>query len=175
MQYRRFYRQGALYFFTVVTYQRRPILTNTDVMPVLKAAFKTVQQKYPFKIMALVVLPDHLHTIWQMPENDANFSIRWNQIKRYVSHHCKHYDNLNKTTSEIKKRQSSFWQQRFWEHCIRDDEDFANCMDYIHYNPVKHGYVQAAKDWRFSTFHKYVAQDVYPEDWGGVIQDFDYE
>lgn len=175
MQYRRFYRQGSLYFFTVVTYQRRPILTNPDVMPVLKTAFKTVRQKYPFKIEALVILPDHLHTIWQMPENDADFSTRWNQIKRYVSHHCRHYDNLAKTANEIKKRQSSIWQQRFWEHCIRDDEDFANCMDYIHFNPVKHGYAKAAKDWPFSTFHKYVKQGIYPEDWGGVSQDFDYE
>ena len=172
MQYRRFYRQGSLYFFTVVAYQRRPILTNPDVMAVLKAALKTVQQKYPFKIEALVVLPDHLHTIWQMPENDADFSTRWNQIKRYVSHHCKQYDHIEKTANEVKKRQSSIWQQRFWEHCIRDDEDLANCMDYIHYNPVKHGYAQAAKDWPFSTFQKYVRQGIYPEDWCGATQDF---
>lgn len=175
MQYRRFYRQGSLYFFTVVTYQRRPILTNPDVMGVLKTALKTVRQKYPFKTEALVILPDHLHTIWQLSENDDDFSTRWNQIKRYVSHYCRHYDTIEKTVNEVKKRQSSIWQQRFWEHCIRDDEDLANCMDYIHYNPVKHGYVQAAKDWPFSTFQKYVRQGIYPEDWGGVAQNLDYE
>ena len=80
MQYRRLYQPGAQYFFTVVTYQRRPILTNADVLHALKTAIKKVQQKYPFKINALVILPDHLHTIWQLPDNDSDFSMRWNQI-----------------------------------------------------------------------------------------------
>lgn len=175
MQYRRLYQPGAQYFFTVVTYQRRPILTNADVLHTLKTAIKKVQQKYPFKINALVILPDHLHTIWQLPNNDSDFSMRWNQIKRYVSHHCQHYDNIEKTNNELRKRQSSIWQQRFWEHCIKNEEDFEKHFDYIHYNPVKHRYVSSVADWKYSTFHKYVHQGIYPKDWAGVNQDFDYE
>lgn len=163
MNYRRFYRAGGTYFFTVVSHQRQPILTQTPIRQALRQAIVTVREKYPFEIMAWVLLPDHLHTIWQLPENDANFSERWRQIKRYSQYFI---------GSEIK-----LWQARFWEHCIRDEVDFAHHFDYIHLNPVKHGYVQNVVDWQFSTFHRYVKQEIYPSDWLGTNFDFsiDYD
>lgn len=172
MEYRRLYVQGVCYFFTVVTYQRRPILTNPDIWQTLKTAFKNEQQKNPFEIEALVILPDHLHTIWKLPENDADYSKRWNNIKRYVSFHCGENYALPRSKTQISKRQSTIWQPRFWEHCIRDDDDFYKHLDYIHYNPVKHGYVKNVADWRHSTFHRYVKEKIYPIDWGGVSDDF---
>ncbi|STZ75705.1 REP-associated tyrosine transposase [Bergeriella denitrificans] len=156
MDYRRFYRNGGLYFFTVNSYQRRPILTRADIRSTLREAVQKVRQNYPFEIQAWVLLPDHLHTIWQMPEADADFSVRWNQIKRHVTFHCgKQYAD------------GHIWQNRFWEHHIRDEQDFANHFDYIHWNPMKHGYVRSIADWPYSTFHRHVKAGIYPPDWCG--------
>ena len=154
MRYRRHYHAGGLYFFTLVSAQRQAILTHPEIRQTLRQAIRAVRQKYPFEIMAWVLLPDHLHTIWQLPENDVNYSERWRQIKRFTQYHCRdQFPNI--------------WQKRFWEHTIRDDVDFVRHLDYLHFNPVKHGYVDQVVNWEYSTFHRYVREGVYPADWGG--------
>lgn len=168
--YRRANTQGACYFFTVVTFRRQPILCDEAVRVALREAINSVREKKPFTIDAWVLLPDHLHCIWTLPEGDADFSSRWGLIKRQVSIQCReHYrraDWLN--VSKRKHRESTLWQRRFWEHQIRDESDFNRHVDYLHYNPVKHGYCQQVGDWPYSTFHRFVAEGVYPFNWAGV-------
>jgi putative transposase len=168
-RYRRANTTGATYFFTVVTYRRQKILCDPEVRTALRQSIEKVRQKRPFEIDAWVLLPDHLHCIWTLPEADANFSIRWAMIKRSVSLACaggyKRPDWIN--ASRRKHRESTFWQRRFWEHNIRDNNDFMRHLDYIHYNPVKHGLCDQVTDWPYSTFHRYVASGVYGSDWAG--------
>ncbi len=156
--------QGGTYFFTVVTTQRQPILTHPDVLAALRAAIKTTQITHPFTIEAWVVLPDHMHSIWTLPADDAQYSIRWSMIKRYVAKECRHLA-LPQTASQQKRREIAFWQRRFWEHQIRDQADYQRHMDYVHINPVKHQCVSQPKDWPYSTFHRLVKSGVYSEDW----------
>ena len=116
----------------------------------------------PFVIDAWVLLPDHLHCLWTLPDGDADFSTRWMMIKRAVSLACREdYRRADwVTASKLKHRESTIWQRRFWEHQIRDENDFARHVDYIHFNPVKHGHGQRAVDWPHSTFHRYVRDGV---------------
>ncbi len=176
-EYRRSIIAGGTYFFTAVTQDRLPILTCDEVRLVLREVIQEVRQSLPFIIEAWVLLPDHLHTIWTLPEGDANYQARWAIIKRVVSKidmvrktHPTYPDN-NFSASMQKRRERGFWQRRFWEHAIRDDEDFQRHMDYIHWNPVKHAYVTNPIDWPYSTFHRLVAQGLYPSDWGGAGAD----
>ena len=168
--YRRADTAGATYFFTVVTYRRQTILCDEWVRQALRDAVVSVREKRPFMIDAWVLLPDHVHCIWTLPPGDADFSMRWSMIKRQVSVTCsslyKRPEWIN--PSKRKHRESTFWQRRYWEHQIRDESDFRRHVDYIHYNPVKHGLCQRAVGWPHSTFHRYVAQGVYSADWGGV-------
>lgn len=159
---------GATYFFTVVSYRRRAILCDESVRTVLRDAINHVRTLRPFTIDAWVLLPDHLHCIWTLPEGDSDFSTRWGMIKRKVSLACgnqyKREDWI--TSSKRKHRESTIWQRRYWEHQIRDDGDFMRHVDYIHYNPVKHGRCKSAALWPYSTFSRYVKQGVYMMDWG---------
>ena len=166
--YRRTQQAGGQYFFTVVSEGRRPILTQPDIRTALRQAIIAVRENYPFKISAWVLLPDHLHTIWKLPESDADYSIRWNQIKRRVTHACEgaYHDATLLTDRRRIKRHGTIWQHRFWEHAIRDENDLNHYLDYVHYNPVKHGLVQSVVDWPWSSFHRLVLQGVYPSDWG---------
>ena len=126
-----------------------------------------MMSKHPFTIDAFVLLPDHIHCIWTLPENDFDYSTRWMLIK---SHFTRHYvinkNSVNLSTSRKNKREQNVWQRRFWEHQIRNQEDFNKHVDYIHFNPVKHGYVSKAKDWEYSSFPKYVRLGLYNDDWG---------
>lgn len=166
--YRRKKIPGALYFFTVITHERRSLFNENKARNLLNQSIQWVQERHPFTIEAIVLLPDHLHTIWKLPENDSNFSTRWSLIKkRFTQSYCKSVSiDVPLSPSRVKKRECGIWQRRFWEHYIRDEEDFSNHMNYIHYNPVKHGYVQSPRDWEWSTFHKYVAMGWYTIDWG---------
>lgn len=168
--YRRVYSGGNTYFFTLVMHRRQTILCNDDMRIALRDAIVTTRKIHPFKIDAWVLMPDHLHCIWTLPEGDANFTTRWGMIKRFVTKQCSEKyqrdDWLNK--SRIKRRESTLWQRRFWEHQIRDDVDFQRHFDYIHFNPVKHGYVGAVKDWEYSSFHRYVNNGIYSDNWGGL-------
>ncbi|MBI3230159.1 MAG: transposase [Burkholderiales bacterium] len=173
--YRRAIIPGATYFFTVVSYRRRPILCEPEIRTALHEAINWVRELRPFTIDAWVLLPDHLHTIWTLPANEADFATRWQSIKRRVSSQSAAF-LLNATqlnTSKIKRREASLWQRRFWEHCIRDDHDFARHMDYLHYNPVKHGLVTRVQDWPYSTFHRHVKAGRYPLNWGGQAEGID--
>ena len=166
-RYRRSNVGGATYFFTVTTYLRQPILTHPAVRNALRNSIDQVREKLPFAIDAWVLLPDHLHAIWTLPPDDAAFGKRWGMIKAHVSRSCGHLTEPRKppSASRIKRREIDFWQRRFWEHQIRDERDFERCVDYIHYNPVKHRLVKNVKDWPYSTFHRYANRGVYPEDW----------
>ncbi len=170
--YRRASLAGVTYFFTVVTYQRRDFLCNENVLSALRTAIEKTREKYPFTIDAWVILPDHMHAIWTLPHNDSDFANRWRLIKRYVTLACG--DILHQpalmTASKTKHRESTLWQRRYWEHLIRDDADYANHMDYVHFNPVKHGLVSRVSDWPHSSFHRYVKQGVYAENWGVSVQ-----
>jgi len=131
----------------------------------------------PFTIEAWVLLPDHLHAIWTLPNGDAAYGKRRGIIKAQVSRCCAHLadDNAARAVSRIERREHDFWQRRFWEHQIRDDLDFERHVDYVHYNPVKHGLVTQVAQWPYSTFHRCVNCGVYPRDWsvdpGEVVGD----
>ncbi len=170
-RYRRATVAGSSYFFTVVAYRRQPILCEVAIRNALRTAIETVRVARPFVIDAWVLLPDHLHCVWTLPDGDADFPTRWMKIKRAVSLACG--ENYRRTdwitASKLKHRESTIWQRRFWEHQIRDENDFARHVDYIHFNPVKHGHAQRAADWPHSTFHRYVRDGVYAHDWVGAM------
>lgn len=171
--YRRANTPGGCYFFTVVTHERRPILANPRSHEVLRDVVRAARRMLPFRINAWVTLPDHIHCIWTLPDADRDFSKRWGLIKAGFS---KRWDDASMIavdhSSRSRHRERTVWQRRFWEHEIRDEDDFGAHLDYIHYNPVRHGYVNHAKDWPHSTFHRYVQQGVYPKDWGGGNREF---
>jgi len=139
--YRRAPTDGCTYFFTLVSYQRQKILCNEFIRRSLRKAIKATQIKHPFTVDAWVLLPDHLHCIWTLPAHDKDFSTRWSVIKRRVSVACaqRYKQDYLMSDSKLKHRESTIWQRRFWEHQIRDQNDFNQHLDYIHYNPVKHG------------------------------------
>lgn len=165
MQYRRLYTHGASYFFTVNLQDRTSDLLIQEI-DLLRDCFRKVKQKHPFEINAIVILPDHIHTIWTIPKNDADYSKRWRLIKYYFSHQLKNQDEYISPSRE-KKQERGIWQRRFWEHKIRNQQDYNNHINYIHYNPIKHGYVQKVKNWRYSSFHKYVELGILDVDWYG--------
>lgn len=175
-EYRRANIKGGTYFFTVVTHQRQKILLGEEVRKALREGIEKTRVIFPFQIIAWVLLPDHLHCIWTMPDGDSDFSKRWGMIKRHVSKQCDHHlkDYISTDSSRLKRHESSFWQRRYWEHQIRDEADLARHVDYIHWNPLKHGLVAQVSDWPYSTFHRYAAEGVYPENWcGSVDKDLD--
>ncbi|WP_283147693.1 REP-associated tyrosine transposase [Silvimonas soli] len=158
---------GGTYFFTVVTEQRRPILTNADVRKALHVAIVETRRTRPFRIDGWVLLPDHLHCIWTLPDGDADFSTRWKKIKRDVSVACAEsylqHDLLNPRRRT--KGHSTLWQHRFWEHAIANEQEFKSYLDYLHWNPMKHGLITRILDWPWSSFHRYMQQGVYSADW----------
>ncbi len=166
--YRRHHTKGATYFFTVVTRQRRNILCSKEIRAALRDAIQSVRENYPFSINAWVLLPDHLHCIWTLPENDGDFSVRWSIIKRLVTKRCgTGLAAISAVNSSRQARgEAGIWQRRFWEHQIRDERDYNMHMHYVHYNPVKHGLVRNVKDWPYSTFHRYVRNGMYDRHWG---------
>lgn len=135
----------------------------------LRESFRDVMKQKPFTIDAIVVLPDHLHCLWQLPPGDADFSTRWKMIKTHFTKQYKRriseLTTAPRTPSMQKKHESGLWQRRFWEHTIRNETDYQNHFDYIHYNPVKHGLAKTPADWKYSSFHRYVNNGVYELDW----------
>ena len=170
-RYRRARVAGGCYFFTVVTERRQRILTDEPVRAALRAAIARVRETYPFKIDAWVLLPDHMHTIWTLPPNDSDFSLRWRLIKTYVTRACSdlYFNSDMLTKRRCVKRCGTFWQHRYFEHVIRDAQDFMNHIDYVHFNPVKHSLVDNVCDWPYSSFHRYCAQGVYAQNWAGIV------
>jgi putative transposase len=166
MQYRRAKIEGGTYFFTLVTHKRKKFLCEPENISLLREAFRYVMQRHPFTIDAIFILPDHLHCIWTLPEGDANFSTRWRLIKSYFSRNCDSQYHGKMNTSRENKKEQTIWQRRFWEHLIKNEQDFICHVDYIHYNPVKHRLVNAPSAWEYSSFHRYVQQEIYQIDWG---------
>jgi putative transposase len=163
VRYRRNFIPGGTYFFTVTLADRRS-KALVDHIGVLRSAFRAARRARPFSIDAIVVLPDHLHAILTLPTDDANFSSRWRRIKGYFS------SALIEADVDLKRRANgdlAIWQRRFWEHTIRDDRDFGRHVDYVHFNPVKHGLARSVRDWPYSSFHRYVREGLLPDDWAG--------
>lgn len=166
--YRRWYVPGGMYFFTVVTYNRRPILTTLEGRNFLHEAIETVRERHPFELFATVLLPDHWHLILQLPPGDKRYSLRMKRIKevfttRWLSAGL---SEAQVTRSQAEEGERGIWQPRFWEHTIQDVDDLERHTDYIHWNPCKHKLVQQVKDWEWSSFHRFVGAGDYPEDWG---------
>jgi putative transposase len=160
--YRRYRLENRPVFVTLVTAARKPFLV--DHLEELRAAFGCVKQRHPFEFPAWVMLPDHCHFIMDLPEGDGDFSTRINLIKGAFSRRVPDFAAVPE--GRARRRERSVWQRRFWDHMIRDDEDFRRHLDYIHYNPVKHGYVEEPGEWPHSSFLWYVREGVYGEDWG---------
>ena len=168
MRYRRNRVEGGSYFFTVVTHQRHETFISSDTVELFNESVRQVQASRPFTIHAQVILRDHLHTIWTLPDHDAEYSQRWSLIKEkftraYIK---KHGAPARPHGLRTEKREQPIWQRRFWEHTIRGQDDFIKHADYIHLNPVHHGYVSAPRDWPHSTFTEWVERGIYPSDWG---------
>ncbi len=158
---------GGCYFFTVVTRQRRKVFNSDVAVELLRDALRRVIKKHPFIIEAMVVLPDHLHGIWTLPQGDVDYMTRWRLIKTYVTKGVSDSNALRM----IRPRDSGglmqpLWQHRYWEHVITSERDFCAHVDYIHYNPVRHGYVGCPGDWQWSSFGHYVRRGLLDSDWG---------
>ena len=165
--YRRNFVSGGTYFFTVNLLNRNESLL-VDHIDALRSAVASVKTNKPFSIDGWVVLPDHMHCIWTLPENDLDYSGRWREIKKAFTKLLPKEEY--RSQSHIKNNERGIWQRRFWEHTIRDELDYQRHMDYLHYNPVKHGYVKAVHQWEYSSFHRLVENDIYPNDWGNNIE-----
>ncbi len=169
--YRRNRVAGGTYFFTVTLRDR-----SSDVLVrhvgLLRDAFRRVWTERPFTIDAIVILPDHLHAIWTLPDGDADYSGRWRAIKSHFTHELR---ISGMPLISDKRGEYRLWQRRFWEHTIRDDTDFQRHVDYIHWNPIKHGLTQCVADWPYSSFHKYVCLGLLPPEWATAINEVQSE
>jgi putative transposase len=166
--YRRWYVPGGTYFFTVVTYQRCPILCSEVSRKCLREAIEIVRKKRPFKIVAIALLPDHLHIMLTLPQGDADYSTRWKRIKEEYTRLFFASGGKEQpiSHSRLLHGERGVWQRRFWEHTVRDEEDLNRCVDYVHWNPNKHGHVSNIRDWQWSSFQRYVKLGEYTIDWG---------
>jgi len=153
MQYRRIKTAGGTYFFTVNLADRSSALLVEHVAE-LRQAVRTVKQGHSFDILAWVVLPEHMHAVWTLPPDDDDFSTRWMLIKTGFSRSIQSGESIN--ASRLRKGERGIWQRRFWEHQIRDENDLARHIDYVHINPVKHGHAVKANDWPYSSIHRYI-------------------
>ena len=162
--YRRSDIAGASYFFTVNLADRSQSLL-TENIALLRSAFAYTRERHSFTVDAIVILPDHLHIVWTLPEGDSDFALRWRLIKTVFSRGLEHGEHCS--DSRQSKGERGIWQRRYWEHLIRDEADFSRHVDYIHINPVKHNLVPRVSDWPHSSFHRFVRTGVLPMDWAG--------
>ena len=163
-RYRRAKIEGGAFFFTLALADRSSDLLVRQIDR-LRHAYKVVQERRPFEIIAICILPDHLHALWLLPDGDADFASRWSLFKSGFSRGLPAAQS--RSASKMAKREKGIWQRRYREHAIRDDADLERHVDYIHYNPVKHGLVSRVADWPHSSFHRYVERGILPVDWGG--------
>jgi len=163
VRYRRNFVPGGMFFFTVTLDDRRSSVL-VDHIERLCAAFRKTRSERLFAIEAIVILPDHLHAILTLPPGDSDFSDRWRRIK---GHFTRSAVAAGVAVSRNHRGEYSLWQKRFWEHTIRDDQDFERCADYVHFNPVKHRLVSSPSDWPFSSLHRYARAGILARDWGG--------
>jgi putative transposase len=165
VRYRRNFVHGGTYFFTVTLLDRNSSAL-VDHIGALRAAFRASRRERPFMIDAIVILPDHLHAILTLPEDDADFSGRWRRIK---GHFSSRMIAAGASVSRHPNGDYALWQRRFWEHTIRDEDDYARHVEYIHFNPLKHGLVSRVREWPYSSFHRYVRLGILPNDWAGDV------
>jgi putative transposase len=165
--YRRANTGGGAFFFTVALADRASDLLIHEIDR-LRKVYRDVQERRPFETIAICILPDHIHALWELPEHDRDFSVRWNLIKGGFS---RGIDARARSRSKEMKREKGIWQRRYWEHAIRDDADLERHVDYIHFNPVKHGHVTWVADWPHSSFHRFVDRGLLAPDWGGDLKD----
>jgi putative transposase len=170
--YRRNFIAGASFFFTVNLADRRSRLLTADIK-LLRAAFRETRARHHFAIDAIVVLPDHLHAIWTLPDGDADFATRWRLIKSAFSRGLPVGEPVS--PSRMRKGERGIWQRRYWEHTLRDETDFERHVDYIHFNPVKHGHAAQAGAWPYSSFRRMVRFGAYAADWVGGRRDDEVE
>jgi putative transposase len=170
MRYRRVRLEGATYFFTIVTEGRRPIFNDPALVELFEAGLNRVKDRHRFVIDAYVILPDHIHAIWTLPEGDANYSMRWRLVKEAFTKAVVRNsgEKLARSSSRLAKAEQPVWQRRFWEHTIRNEAEFSALADYIHYNPVKHGIVEAVRDWPHSSFAEWAQLGWYEPHWGSA-------
>jgi putative transposase len=167
-RYRRALIPGGTFFFTVALADRSSdaLVRHIDL---LRGIYGAVLKDRPFETIAICVLPDHLHAIWSLPADHADFATRWNVIKGGSSRGLPAAPS--RSSSKVTRREKGIWQRRYWEHAIRDEADMARHVDYIHFNPVKHGLVSRVQDWPHSSFHRYVEKGTLPIDWGGDVRE----
>ena len=167
-EYRRVRIHGGTVFITFVTYDRMPILTSQTARQILGDVWRSVAKRNPFTTDAICLLPDHIHVLMTLPENDFDYSLRIREIKRLFTMEYLSTDGeiVSRNRSHINKKEATVWQRRFWEHTIKDEQDYQNHFDYIHYNPVKHGFVKDVSLWAWSSFHRYISLGVYESGWG---------
>lgn len=165
--YRRVREKGSTVFITLVTFNRSPLFLEFDARAIFRRAWVMVADQFPFTTDAICLLPDHLHALISLPEDDSDYSMRIREIERSFTRHylAKFYDSNMRNPSRQSKQEAALWQRRFWEHTIRDEQDYQNHFDTIHFNPVKHGLVEQASSWKWSSFHRYVRSGVYEADW----------
>jgi putative transposase len=165
--YRRAYVPGGTFFFTLVSQRRAALFSKAIARRLLGSVMRRCFLRRPTRVMAIVLLPDHLHTIWTLPEGDADFSTRWAWIKKEFTKSWLALGGREEQQRESQRRERrrGVWQRRFWEHTIRDESDLEAHFDYIHYNPVKHGLAKSPRQWPWSSFHRWAAAGVYLADW----------
>ena len=170
--YRRYFVEGGTYFFTLVTANRAPLFHSDSARRLLGRIMREVCRESLFSTVAIVLLPDHVHAIWTLPNGDAEYSRRWQAIKaRFTSEWLDGGGQEQRVPQGYgRQRRRGVWQPRFLEHTIRDETDLHRHADYIHYNPVKHGHVRCPKDWPWSSFLRYVRSGDYAENWGDANQ-----
>jgi len=166
--YRRNFIAGGSFFFTVNLADRHSRLL-TDHIEHLREAFRYARGRHPFDIAAIVVLPEHLHAIWTLPPGDMDYATRWRLIKTTFSRGLPKGERISQSRHD--KGERGVWQRRYWEHTIRDELDFSRHVDYIHFNPVKHGCVRAVGEWPYSSFHLFAERGLCPASWGGCAGD----
>jgi putative transposase len=167
-KYIRNYVPGGTFFFTIVTYERQRFLTDQLARHHLGSAFRAIKRRWPFDVVAIVLIPDHLHTIWALPEGNSDYSLRIQKIKEAFTRSYLDSGGQEQvpTTSLAEHGQRGVWQPRFWEHSVRNEQDLKHCVDYVHWNPVKHGLVTRVADYPWSSFQRYVRLGEYAGDWG---------
>ena len=165
--YRRTYVPGGTFFLTLVTYNRLPLFTGSHNVALLRCVLARARQEYPFEVVAAVVLPDHLHFLWTLPAGDPDFSKRVGRLKALFTQLLRGRRVVPKgvSRSRLNHHESDVWHRRFWEHTIRDERDFRHHLDYIHYNPVKHGLTTCPHLWAYSSFERWIQHGAYTADW----------